>query len=100
MSVAAMRVPVVHELKCWPSYFQAVLDGVKPFEIRRDDRGGFRTNDILHLLEWNPDSQSHTGRKLSCRVTYVYVGGGQDGVLRGFVVLGLQMVRLETGGAH
>lgn len=27
-----------HELKTWPPYFAAILDGLKTWEYRRDDR--------------------------------------------------------------
>lgn len=37
-----------HILKCWPEYFDAIKAGIKPFEVRRDDRG-FQRGDILIL---------------------------------------------------
>jgi hypothetical protein len=41
----------VHELKCWPTEFEAVKYGRKDFEIRRDDRG-FSEGDIVILREY------------------------------------------------
>jgi len=45
----------VHELKCWPKEFDAVKQGVKDFEIRRDDRG-FERGDIVVLHEFRPEA--------------------------------------------
>ena len=35
----------VHNLKAWPEFFDAVADGRKTFEVRRNDRG-YREGDI------------------------------------------------------
>jgi hypothetical protein len=70
-----------HELKCWPKFFEPTLRGIKRFELRRDDRGGFQVGDELLLQEWNPEmSYGHrgeacephyTGREVLVRVDYV-----------------------------
>lgn len=71
---AALVAMVVHELKCWPEYFGAVLDGSKTFEVRRDDRG-FKVGDVLWLREWDCDMPGRgnyfTGREVRKRVTYI-----------------------------
>ena len=46
-----------HELKAWPDCFQAVVNGQKKFEVRRDDRG-FEEGDIVHLREFIPDEEA------------------------------------------
>jgi hypothetical protein len=81
-----------HDLKCWPAYFSAVLDGRKTFELRKNDRG-YREGDVLLLREYDPD-HLYTGRELRRVVTYVLFGGGLAGptaeALSGdYVILGL-----------
>jgi hypothetical protein len=72
-----------HVLKTWPEPFQAVLDGRKRYEIRRDDRG-FAVGDVLTLVEWDPTrrerpyeykARGETGRDVHVRVTYLTPGG-------------------------
>ena len=67
-----VSVPVVrvHELKSWPEFFVPVAIGVKPFEVRKDDRG-FQVGDLLLLREWNPNREEYTGRELRRWVTYI-----------------------------
>lgn len=49
---------ITHELKTWPEFFQATLNAVKRFELRRDDRPeGFQVGDYLLLREWDPDAK-------------------------------------------
>lgn len=84
---------MTHELKCWPEYFKEVVNGNKPFDIRKDDREPrFEKRDFLHLSEWEPfdlDGNGHfTGCGTLLKVTYVlrdYVG-----IKEGYVVMGLK----------
>ncbi len=75
-----------HALKVWPEFFGSLENFAKPFEVRRDDRG-FKVDDILVLREWS-EADGYSGRELRRRVTYT-LRGGQFGIERGFVVLGL-----------
>lgn len=45
----------VHELKIWPVYYQAVRNGSKTFELRKNDRG-FQKGDRVVLREFDPDA--------------------------------------------
>jgi hypothetical protein len=95
-----------HDLKCWPGYFEALMDGSKTFEVRRDDRK-FAVGDELLLREWNPDIEQYSGRQLKRHVTCIMHGMGNVGVIGpcrgislGFVVLGLSSESLEGRAQH
>lgn len=77
-----------HDLKTWPSYFNAVMNDVKTFEVRKDDRN-FKIGDTLLLREYNPNDGNYTGAVCTRQVTYI-LKGGQFGIEEGFVVLGLR----------
>lgn len=76
----------VHELKTLSPFFQAVRDGDKTFEVRKNDRG-FRVGDTLELHEWD-ERNGYTGRAVQRRVTYV-LPGDQFGIEAGYVVMGI-----------
>lgn len=42
---------MTHHLKTMPEYFQAVIEGRKPFEVRKNDRG-FKVGDRVILEEF------------------------------------------------
>ncbi|MBP3040568.1 DUF3850 domain-containing protein [Bacillaceae bacterium Marseille-Q3522] len=59
-----------HKLKIHPQYFIEVLSGKKSFEIRKNDRN-FKVGDTLLLQEFEPDSNSYTGRIAERKITYI-----------------------------
>jgi hypothetical protein len=59
-----------HELKTWPVFFQSIIDGIKTFEVRDNDRK-FQVGDILNLREYDPDAEDYTGRYCSKKVVYI-----------------------------
>ena len=59
-----------HELKCWPQYFESISEGIKTFEIRKDDRG-YEVGDLLHLREYDNEDGKYTGNEVWCAVTYI-----------------------------
>ncbi len=81
-----------HELKCWPEYFTALVDGTKTFEYRRNDRG-FRVGDVLHLREWDSITGHYTGREMRRHVTYVL----PTDISGDFVVMALDASREAHG---
>lgn len=86
-----------HDLKTWPSYFEAVRRGEKTFEVRKNDRD-FARGDELILSEWDPASLgcvgSFTGRELATIITYV-LPGGQFGIEAGHCVIGFAKPELR-----
>ena len=93
-----------HELKTWMPFYQHVIDGIKPFEVRRNDRG-YQAGDVLYLREWDqdkaalhslmPDYSHYTGRSHRRTVTYTLTGE-HWGVRDGFIVLGLGGIDATT----
>ena len=60
----------VHELKTWPEFYQAIVDGRKTFEVRKNDRG-FAEGDTLYLREFDPHTALYTGREGRWNVPYL-----------------------------
>ena len=85
---------MLHTLKIWPAYAEAVADGRKRFEVRRNDRG-FNAGDLVRFETWEarglrvrPDPLA--GRTF--RITYVHSGWG---VAEGFVVFGIAPTMMD-----
>ena len=89
--------PREHELKTWPEYFGAVLDGSKTFEARFDDRE-FEVGDTLHLREWDPETEAYTGREMRRTVSYKLSGG--EFVRDSYCILGLRPVSVPQEAAR
>lgn len=60
-------------MKSWPEYFQPLVEGIKGFELRRDDRG-FQVGDRLIVREYVIDNDTYTGRDVALDVTYIAQG--------------------------
>lgn len=94
-----------HELKVWPEYFKAILDGSKQFEVREDDRH-FCVGDDVVLKEFDPaifathqfhypqeaEDEAYTGRALLALITYV-LRDGQFGLPEKLCVFGFRVER-------
>lgn len=59
---------VTHELKIYPVYFESAIKGLKPFEIRNNDRH-FQVGDKIILREW--DNIKFSGREIYGVITYI-----------------------------
>ncbi|MBR6995322.1 MAG: DUF3850 domain-containing protein [Ruminococcus sp.] len=79
-----------HELKILPEYFVAVRDGIKKFEVRKDDRP-FEVGDILCLHEINCGVL--TGRTIKAEVTYVL--RHPDYCKEGYCILSIKVAQQE-----
>lgn len=77
-----------HELKIWPHFFKAVLDGSKKFEIRKNDRN-FKIGDKIILKEWDPKIEDYTGRSLSKWISFI-VSDGNFGIEKDYCVMSVK----------
>lgn len=71
------RQPIIHNVKCHSQYFWAVRAGMKPFEIRYNDRD-YRVGDFINLLEYVTEHRrpeqcedGYTGESLMTQITYM-----------------------------
>lgn len=84
-----------HTLKCNADYWDAVSNGDKTFEVRRDDRG-FQKGDTLILQKWDAVKHRYVmhytnNRPYEIRKKIKYVlTGGQLGIEPGYVVMALR----------
>ena len=79
---------MIHELKLNEEFFGDVLTGNKTFEVRRNDRD-YKVGDYLKLMSYDPKKQEYTGGEAKRKITYI-LQGGQYGIEKGFVVIGMQ----------
>lgn len=77
---------MVHKLKCWPEYFEAVLKRQKNFEVRQNDRN-FQVGDMLELFEYRPE-KGYTDRACARKVTYIL--DDPQFVKEGYVVMSIE----------
>jgi len=73
----------------------AVWDGIKTYELRKDDRG-FEVGSLLDLHEWNPITKKFTGRHVVAKVTHLLKHGEFPGLEEGFVIMSLLILNKGT----
>jgi len=71
MTAVPARGPIEHKVKSWPLFFEATLSGAKTHEVRRMTDRDYRVGDTLLLQEYDPTTQTHSGRELVVRITYM-----------------------------
>jgi len=78
---------VVHVIKAWPEFFEALVDGRKKFEIRFNDRA-YAVGHKLRIREFIPSPEGggrFTGREVGRVITYMT----NHEQRRGYVVMGI-----------
>jgi hypothetical protein len=78
----------VHYLKTWPKSFAAIESGEKNFEISQESDMHFEPGDRLCLQEFDPESESYSGRYILKIATYCFREA--PFVPDGYVVIGLR----------
>ena len=81
----------IHELKTYSEHYQAVKEGIKKFEVRKNDRD-FKVGDRLFLACYDPNDRKYVNRGLiKCDVTYI-LHGPQFGIKKGYCVMGIKVI--------
>lgn len=88
----------IHELKCRTDYFEALIAGEKPFEVRKNDRP-FEVGDYLALNEVQAEDSCvsedllYTGRCWMVQVSYILADS--EYCKEGYVILGVRPCRVN-----
>lgn len=83
----------VHVLKTWPSQYEAVQDGRKGFEIRKNDRD-FKEGDVIVLRKFMPGAAVGTGEYMGPSLGPFLVGYVETGDCIPEGWCGFQLVKL------
>lgn len=79
-----------HELKIHPVYFNAIVDGKKAFEVRKNDRN-FHVGDTVILKEWKNDNYS--GKEIHAEIKYI-LDDNFVGLQKGYVAFQLGIFKI------
>lgn len=61
---------MIHQIKCEHKFFEDVIRGNKPFEVRKDDRN-YQVGDYLAMNELTEDKTGYTRRSAMFVIDYV-----------------------------
>lgn len=78
---------MIHELKTINPYFDLIRQGIKNFEVSKNDRD-FKRGDEVELKEWNPETKDYSGRMIKAMIGYV-LEAGEFGIQEGYCVFSL-----------
>lgn len=85
---------MTHNPKTVQPNFDALANGSKKFELRRNDRE-FQVGDTLVMREYDPDAGYYSGRQVLARVDYVLQVPG-SGLEDGHCVMSLAAFSAHT----
>lgn len=77
----------VHQIRCAAMFFEDKLKGIKPFELRKNDRN-YKVGDILEETEFSDGR--NTGRMVREEVTYILED--YTGLEEGYCILGTRLI--------
>lgn len=68
MNLNKVELKQNHNIKILPQYFEAVVKGLKTFEVRYNDRN-YKSGDRIILMEF--DGNTYTGREVTAEITFM-----------------------------
>ena len=78
----------VHQIRLAKSYFDDVANGIKTFELRKNDRG-YKKGDILEMMEFADGK--NTGRMVKVLVTYILED--YTGIEDGYCIMATKLMK-------
>lgn len=86
---------MIHALKTEPQFFEAVINGSKTFEVRKNDRD-FHVGDYLALNELDDTCEGYTGRSVLLKTTYILYD--ERFCKPEYVIIGFEISNVFRGG--
>lgn len=80
----------VHQIRLAKTYFDDVANGIKTFELRKNDRG-YKKGDILEMMEFADGK--NTGRTVKVLVTYILED--YTGIEDGYCIMATKIIKEE-----
>lgn len=80
----------VHYLKTWTPFFKDIKNGIKNFEVRKNDRD-YEVGDTLILEEFEPTTEKYTGAWIPKEI--IYKLDDTRFVKENFIILGLKSIK-------
>ncbi len=87
---------MIHKLKTVQPFFNEVKEGIKKFELRKNDRD-FKKGDLLIIEEYDTEevmesSKGYTGKAFVVKVDYILEN--YTGIQNGYCVMGVTKTRI------
>ena len=101
-SSASCAFSCVHNVKILPEYFEGVINGTKPFEFRKNDRG-YKPGDCVCLSECIIDEDDgfkreiYTGRDCFVVIKEIFKLGSIDPAFPEYVVFTFSIIKIVEG---
>lgn len=89
------RFSKTHYLKVYPRYFQMMKAGLKPWEIRINDRG-YQVNEVVILKEWHEKEERYSGSEAIRVITNIIYKA--PGLKKGYVWQGVMNTNMTSKG--
>ena len=92
----------VHNVKIFPEYFEGIINGTKPFEFRKNDRG-YKPGDCVCLKECIIDEDDgskreiYTGRYCFVVIKEIFELGGIDPAFSEYIVFTFSILEIMEG---
>lgn len=78
-----------HDIKCIDPYFTDVKNGLKLFEIRKNDRNYQKGQTVL-LRQFDPEKGEYSGNWVLCKITCL---PSHEGITPGYCVFGIKIIK-------
>ncbi len=82
---------MLHALKTVQPHFKYIQDGIKNFEVRKDDRP-FGENDEIVLQEWDEEKKQYTGEEWKGVITMIM--RDEKYCKKGYCIFGIQSIEI------